>query len=197
MTKPKIRGYHPKCALRICQKREVGSERMVPAILLFLMLAFGSAQEVGDPAPGFALIDQAGQRISLAEVAGTPVVLNFWAMWCLPCLEELPLFQRVHEASGDEVAVILVNNNEAADAAAAFLETQEITVRTALDASRRDRAALGFDTTTDVLRRYRVFGIPTTFFVDAQGVVRSVESGPLSASDLSERLADLGVTWPP
>ena len=166
------------------------------SLLILFVFASVSAQEVGEPAPGFALLDQAGNRVSLADFTGTPTVLNFWATWCLPCLEELPIFQRVSSELG-EVAFLLVNNSERAETAAAYLEEHGITVRVGLEPTRRERAELDLDTTADVLRRYGVFGVPTTIFIDAEGVVREIKSGPLSASDLSERLKNIGVVWEP
>ncbi len=166
-------------------------------LLVFFIFASASAQEVGDPAPDFALLDREGQRVSLADFTGTPAVLNFWATWCLPCVEELPLLQRASEALGKEGAFLLVNNSESAEAAAVYLEEHGITVRAGLEPTRRERAELDLDTTTNVLRRYQVFGIPTTIFIDAEGVVQSVKTGPLSASDLAERLAEIGVVWRP
>ena len=166
-------------------------------LALLFAPAFASAQEVGDPAPDFALLDAEGHKVALADFAGRPAVLNFWATWCLPCAEELPLLQRAGEALGEEVAFLLINNGEDAQAAAAYLEEHAITVRAGLEPTRRERAELDLDTTADVLRRFRVFGIPTTLFIDSEGVVQSVKTGPLSASDLSERLADIGVVWQP
>ena len=168
------------------------------ALLLTLFaFTFSSAQEVGSLAPGFALLDGEGRKVALDDFAGTAVVLNFWATWCLPCVEELPLLQQASEALGEEVEFLLINSSEDAEVAAAYLREQEITLRAGLDPTRRKRAELDLDTTTDVLRRYHVFGVPTTIFIGAQGVVQSIKKGPLSASDLAERLAELGVPWQP
>lgn len=161
-------------------------------VLLFFATAF--AQEVGETAPDFALVDRQGERITLAG-REAPTVLNFWATWCLPCLEELPIFQNAHEDLDDQVDFLLVNNSEAAAVAKAYLDEHGITLAVGLEPTRAERAELELDTTTDVLRRYRVFGVPTTVFIDAAGVVRSVQSGPVSVSKLSQRLAELGVSW--
>ena len=170
---------------------------LVLALFIVSFVFTASAQEVGKAAPDFSLVDRSGQKIALADLSGTPVVLNFWATWCLPCLEELPIFQQANEALGEEVVFLLVNNNEDAQTATAYLEEQRITLLSGLEPTRRQRAELGLDTTTNVLRRYRVFGMPTTFFIDEAGIVQSVKPGPLLASDLSQRLAELGVSWQP
>ena len=170
---------------------------LVLALFIASFVFTASAQEVSKAAPDFSLVDRSGQRITLADLFGTPVVLNFWATWCLPCLEELPIFQRASKDVGEEVIFLLVNNSEEAQVATAYLEEQGITLLSGLEPTRRQRAELNLDTTTDVLRRYRVFGMPTTFFINEAGVVQSVKPGPLSASDLSQRLAELGVLWQP
>ena len=172
--------------------------RLLVLTLLVVPSVFAaSAQEVGEVAPDFSLVDRSGQRIALTDLSGKPIVLNFWATWCLPCLEELPIFQQANEALGEEVVFLLVNNNEDAQTATAFLEEQRVTLLSGLEPTRGQRAELNLDTTTNVLRRYRVFGMPTTFFIDEAGIVQSVKLGPLLASDLSERLAELGVSWQP
>ncbi len=167
------------------------------SLFVLLLLALPAFAQVGESAPDFALLGREGQKVTLAELSGTPTVLNFWATWCLPCLEELPIFQKASEALGEEATFLLVNNGEDAQTAAAYLEEQGITLLSGLEPTRRQRAELGLDATTDVLRRYRVFGMPTTFFIDEEGVIQSVKPGPLSASDLSRRLAELGVSWQP
>ena len=164
---------------------------------LALLVLFSAAfAQVGETAPDFALLDRQGQRVTLTD-QGTPTVLNFWATWCLPCLEELPIFQRAGEVLGEQVGFLLVNNSESAEVAEAYLDEQGITLTAGLEPTRAERAELELDTTADVLRRYRVFGIPTTVFIDAEGVVQSTHAGPLSASELSQRLAELGVSWEP
>ena len=124
-------------------------------------------------------------------------MLNFWATWCLPCVEELPIFQKAKDNLGEEIAFLLINNSEGVDAAAAYLEEHEIRVRAGLEPTRRERAERDLDTTAEVLRRYQVFGVPTTIFIDTEGVVREVKPGPLSVADLAKRLGDIGVTWEP
>ena len=178
-------------------RRALALFALVFTFTVFTPAAFASAQKVGERASDFALLGGEGQKVALADFTGTPTVLNFWATWCLPCIEELPLLQRASEALGEEVAFVLINNSESAEVAAAYLEEHGITVRAGLEPTRRERAELDLDTAADVSRRYHVYGVPTTIFVDAQGVVRSVKTGPLSASDLSERLAEIGVVWQP
>ena len=180
-------------------------------IILFVSLLSATfAQRVGDAAPDFSLIDAAGERVSLSSFAGAPVVLNFWASWCPPCVEELPLFERLEgEVNSDNRAegapnltVLLVNNNEDPEAAAGFLNQLGVSLPSGFDATREAREAFraqgeALDTTSEVVKRYRVRGMPTTFFIDANGVIRAVKVGGLTPAAAAESLATIGVTWQP
>ena len=187
--------------------------RRLVLTLLFASLFLGvtHAQRVGDAASDFSLVDAAGERIEFSSFAGTPVVLNFWASWCPPCVEELPLFERlegevnsgINGAEGaPNVNVLLVNNNEDPEAAASFLDTLGVSLPSGFDATREAREAFRaqgepLDTTPEVVKRYRVRGMPTTFFIDADGVIRAVKVGGLTPAEAAESLATIGVTWQP
>ena len=167
------------------------------ALLLFSSVA---AQGVGTPAPDFALVDRAGETVSLSDFQGKPLVLNAWATWCAPCVEELPFFQRLDDevnGEGTKLGFLLLNSGEAPDAAAAFLEELAVTLPAAFDATRDQAEALEVDKTLDVLRDYRVRGMPTTFFIDAEGVIQGVKVGLLLPNEASTFLENIGVSWQP
>ena len=170
---------------------------------LLFSLAFAAAQGVGSQAPDFLLVDQDGEPVHLSDFAGTPILLNFWATWCPPCREELPLFQRVAEEVGEgELQVLLVNNDEGRDRAIQFLEANDIELETALDATSEQRERLmneGLtpDSTLEVMRRYRARGMPTTIFIDADGIIQGVWVGLITPGKAVELLADIGVSWQP
>ena len=97
-------------------------------------------------------MDAAGEPVSLSSFLGTPVVLNFWATWCPPCVEELPLFDRlerevnskINEAEGAPgVKVLLVNNNEDPEEAANFLDELGVSLPSGFDATRERREPPG------------------------------------------------------
>ncbi len=174
-------------------------------LLVAMLLPLACAQRAGEPAPDFSFVDPQGEVLRLSDFRGTPVVLNFWATWCPPCLEELPLFQRVSNALDEEekaVVVILLNNNESPEAAKRYLEEAGIGLLAALDATREQQRRLAAegvtpDTTLGVMRRYRVRGMPTTFFIDAEGVIQSVKVGLVSPGEASTLLKGIGLDWQP
>lgn len=176
------------------------------ALLLSLSLAgapFSYAQGVGSHAPDFTLMGAQGVPRSLSAFTGRPVLLNFWATWCPPCQEELPLFQRVAEEVGnDAFQVLLVNSGEGRARAEAYLQANDIGLETLVDATREERQRFSsedvqLDDTLEVLRRYRVRGMPTSIFIDASGVVQGVWVGLITPDRVAELLAEVGITWQP
>lgn len=158
-------------------------------LLSFIVAPLGVAQLPGDAAPDFTLTDSAGAVVSLSDFQGKPLLLNFWATWCPPCADELPLFQVV--ADETPVSVLLVNMGEGQARAAAYLAANGLSLRTAVDSPVNPEGTLA------VARRYRVLGLPTSFFVGADGVVVGVSVGPLAPQTLAEQLLKLGVRWEP
>ncbi len=139
---------------------------------------------IGQPAPPFTLISLDNTSLSLASLKGRPVVLNFWASWCVPCREEAPLFRELTErqtnASGLAVIGILF---------------QEPVEQNALDFIRE--FALAYPNLRDPQARtaidYGVAGIPETVFIDRQGVIQFIDRGGLSRERLSNGLEKIGV----
>ncbi len=124
-------------------------------------------------------------RITLAEFAGKPLVVNFFASWCTNCESELPRFVAAEDAHGDDVSFVYVNSNETGN-------WKPMAERTGI----RDRLLV-----RDIKRRgsgfHRALGgtgsMPMTAFYDAAGNLVTVDNGELSASQLDERLRQLGI----
>jgi cytochrome c biogenesis protein CcmG, thiol:disulfide interchange protein DsbE len=162
---------------------------VIAAVLPLLLLAGWGAlmlgrnatpagAHVGQPAPDFALADLDGKPVRLADLRGRPVIVNFWASWCGPCIEEFPLLQAAatrHRADGLAVIGIVYRDNS--EAARAFMTRMGATWPTAMDPG------------DQVAQRFGIYGPPETFFIDRNGVVRGRQIGQLSASDLDRQLA--------
>lgn len=132
---------------------------------------------VGSQAPGFSTFDLDGKSVRLANVLEDgPVLVNFWASWCLPCREEFPMLARVH---GRGVTVLGVIYRDEPDNARAFMKSQGAEWPGLLDPQGRIAAAYG------VAQRP---GIPVTYAIDADGVVRDKHLGPLTQEDLDRLL---------
>jgi len=129
--------------------------------------------ELGSYAPDFTLVSLDGESVTLSELRGSTVVLNFWASWCAPCRYEMPLLQATYEAyAADGLVVLAVNMGEERRRVEGFAEDMVATF-----------PVFG-DEETRVGSLYRVRGAPTTFFIDRDGVVRQRYVGQLTAGIL-------------
>jgi len=142
----------------------------LPASLVPSGLSVG-AQE-GDLAPDFLLERLDGGELRLSDLRGQPVVVNFWATWCVPCRKEMPQLVRAYDRYKDEGLVIVgVNLQEGKDTARPFAEDFGMDF------------PIGIDVDGEVGDTYRLLGLPTTFFIDREGVIRSVFTGPFVEKD--------------
>ena len=136
------------------------------------------------PAPGFSLADLAdpGATVSLAYYRGRPVVVNFWASWCVPCRREMPQLAAAARRLDGRVAFVGINyKDERGDALALARETA-VPYRS------------GFDGDGAVGARYGIYGMPTTVFVDAQGRIVGRYLGEMSEETLDRFLRQLAGT---
>jgi cytochrome c biogenesis protein CcmG, thiol:disulfide interchange protein DsbE len=170
--------------------------RAIVAAVLLAALTLAHAQGVGAPFPAFELRDQHGVLVTQDDLAGRPWLVNVWASWCPPCRAELPLLARAAaDLEGVGLGLLLLNAGERASVATGYLAAEGLDLRTLVDP---DRAERGLERTEDALRRFRARGLPTTFFVDAEGVVRAAFVGELTADALAEQLdRALGLAWSP
>ena len=144
--------------------------------------------KVGALAPNFEFSDFDGDRHQLSDFRGRPVYLNFWATWCGPCREELPDMQELLDRHGDAdgLAVIALNRGESLGTAQSFLEDI-----TRLDGGKGVTFTVnGLDPDSSVFRAYRGVGMPTSVFIDEDGVVRFVWIGLLRLSEMEDALRD-------
>ena len=129
------------------------------------------------PAFELPLLDDDTQTLRLDTFRGTPVVLNFWASWCVPCRREMPAFQAVADQLAGEVAFIGVNHQDSRTAGLNLIEDTGVTYPS------------GYDPDGDVARQYGLYGIPATVLITADGRVVSTSVGELDSDELSELIA--------
>jgi len=154
----------------------VSSGQLLPS-LLALPDEEERSVELGSYAPDFTLVSLDGESVTLSELRGSTVVLNFWASWCAPCRYEMPLLQATYEAYGaDGLVVLAVNMGEERRRVEGFVEDMVATF-----------PVFG-DEETRVGSLYRVRGAPTTYFIDRDGVVRQRYVGQLTAGILGSIL---------
>ena len=137
---------------------------------------------VGSIAPDFSLADLDGNPIHLADLRGRPVIVNFWASWCGPCVEEFPLLRdAVAEHGDDGLAVIGIVFDDRSEAARGFMRRNEATWPAAMDPGQR------------VADAYGILSVPETFFIGRDGTVVARQIGQFSAPSLDEKLAAIMV----
>lgn len=138
---------------------------------------------IGQPAPEWSSTTLDGETLSASDLSGRPYVVNFWASWCVPaCVDEHPVLKAAQAEHGDELAMVGVLVDDDADSARAFLGRYgDPGYPTVVDDS--GRVAIDFGVT----------GPPESFFVDADGIVRAKQTGPLDNAAMAERLATIGV----
>lgn len=140
--------------------------------------------DIGEMAPDFALKDaRTGQVRKLSEFRGKAVVLNWFASWCTPCEREIPSFEAFTKAEGDRAVVLALDYLEPADKAIGMLDRLNATFPALLDSD------------GDVAKHYRVSGLPVTYFIDKDGVVRGVKIGEVKEADFEENLKKIGIEY--
>jgi peroxiredoxin len=120
--------------------------------------------QIGTPAPEFSVSDGV-QTVDLARFRGQVVVLNFWATWCAPCIEELPSLMALHHAM-PQVAIIAVSTDEDDTVYRKFLVDNHVTLTTVRDGDQHANALYG------------TFRYPETYIIDRQGIIRRKFIGP-------------------
>lgn len=141
------------------------------------------APRAGFPAPDFTLATPDGLTYTLSEWRGQPVIINLWASWCAPCRAEMPALQRVSQEFQDQGLLVLginVTRQDSASAALNFAAQHGLTFPILLDPAGR------------VADAYQLRALPTTFFVDSQGIIQEVVyGGPMAEALLRTRVQNL------
>jgi cytochrome c biogenesis protein CcmG, thiol:disulfide interchange protein DsbE len=145
-------------------------------------LTAAPAPVVDAPAPDFSLAGLDNRTTALADLRGKIVILNFWATWCDPCREELPLLDGIAKTYADSLTVVAVETGEPVEEVRAFRDELGLEwIRVLTDPAGR------------IGDLYLVRGLPTTFFIDSTGMIRRIRIGTLNSSDLESTLKQMGV----
>ena len=129
-------------------------------------------------APDFTVYDADGNAAQLSDYIGKPIVLNFWASWCGPCKNEMPEFNEKSIELEGKVQFLMVNmtdgSRETLDTAKAYVESEGFTF------------PVLYDTDIDAANTYRVYSLPTTYFIDENGGLTARASGTIDAATLQK-----------
>src|SRR5262245_55828588 len=147
----------------------------------------GPGTLLGEVAPDFTLPALGGSRLTLSALRGHPLLLNFWATWCAPCKDELPELELLYRDHQEEGLVVL-----------AVSEDDDSSFRSVRPYVRQGSPRTGaytfpvvLDTEQEAGHRYRLVGLPGSFFVDAAGVIRAIQPGQMSRQRMQQLLATI------
>lgn len=131
-------------------------------------------------APAFTLATLDGRQVSLNDVRGRIVLVNFWASWCVPCRTEMPAIEAVYQAHArQDFTVLAINVGEDDNTVKQFVDEFHLTFPILLD---RDQT---------VLQQYQVQALPTSLFIDRAGVIRATSLGGMNRASIEAELASL------
>ena len=140
-----------------------------------------SGVQIGEPAPDFQLQNLDGQAISLSDLHGRPVLINFWATWCRPCVSEMPYMQEIYEEwSYTGLVVLTVNIGESSSSVENFMQNYNLSLLVLLD------------TRQVIAQKYNITAIPATFFIDKDGIIQAARIGSFpSKASIEQYLRDI------
>ena len=151
-------------------------------LVVLVFVAWGtqglfSAVAPGEEAPNFQVRDLSGNAVELEDNRGKVVMVNIWATWCAPCLEELPMFESVHNRIGHEVTFLGVNVSDSPTRANELIADAGISYQMGRDPEGNFLVGLG------------IVGLPATVFIDSEGTIVDVHMGQISDEDLDKKIS--------
>jgi len=153
--------------------------------IIFAVVKFNNKEVVvlnkGEAAPAFTLQTLDGNQASLADYKGKVVLLNFWATWCEPCRDEMPALQQAYDKYKEQGLVVVAAN----------LDENNITIKGFINQYQLNFPILIDKGREVALDRYKVGPIPTTFIIDKNGVLQSIEQTPLTLMMIEDKIKPL------
>ena len=168
-------------------------KRVIAIIFILCLLSSACSREkggeatgsiiIGSKAPDFSMTGISGQQISLKDLRGQGVLVNFWATWCYPCREEMDDLKAAYEKYKDQGIVILgIDMKEGEETVRKFTDSYKITY------------PILIDTDGKVSDAYNVFGIPSSFFIDREGIIRDIILGEMNQDSINNKIEKL-ISW--
>lgn len=136
--------------------------------------------QTGQVAPDFQLDTIYGENITLQEFRGNAVMVNFWAVWCGPCVDEMSIIQERYQQHYPDLVVLAIEEDGTSMKVRDFIADSGLSF-------------LVLAGEESVSRRYNIHAYPTSFFIDEQGVIQSMVVGSLTGPILDAELAKIGV----
>ncbi|WP_409270612.1 TlpA family protein disulfide reductase [Neobacillus sp. SCS-31] len=184
MMQEEIKGRTEEAQLEDLTRSTPARNRIIRlAILLLAIGMFGyfynsmangaDIPRQGDPAPNFELENLDGKLESLSDYKGTVVVMNYFATWCVPCVDEAPELEAFSREYGDKYNLLIIDRGETRDRVKKFIEKHDAGSSTYL-----------FDYNSKVSKMYGVLKQPESFVIDKEGVIREYIQGPINKMEL-------------
>lgn len=133
---------------------------------------------IGEKAPDFELKTLDGKTVKLSDYRGKKVILNFWATWCPPCNAEMPDIQKYYNEADDNVEILAVNIDPQYDVKK-FVRDANVTFPVLLDSK------------DEVNTLYKILTIPTTYFIDGEGIIRSKHLSVMTTEIIREHIKNM------
>jgi len=138
----------------------------------------------GSPVPDFSLTDLSGNETRISQFRGKPVILNFWSIDCAPCKKEMPIFQKLVEATKGEIEVVAVNIGDSRKDVEEYVNANGFTFTILLDEDGR------------VSDLFNVMAFPVTYIIDQDGIIQNHHTGQLTDDSLKTYLNKIGInSW--
>jgi cytochrome c biogenesis protein CcmG/thiol:disulfide interchange protein DsbE len=144
------------------------------------VIVIGRDVNIDKPAPDFTLATTSGETVTLSSLRGRPVIVNFWASWCIPCRSEFPLLVDAYRKySADGLQIVGVIHDDGPETASAFARSYGATWPLALDPG------------NEAWNAYRASGVPLSYYIDRAGIVRAVSYGPPPSGFLDDQIRQI------